>query len=42
MSRGVSIRIDDEAREVLEYLPPRDFTMPDGVTPNPAAGKAGS
>lgn len=31
---GLSVLIDDEAREVLEYLPPRDFVMPDGVTPN--------
>lgn len=34
---GLSILIDDEAREVLEYLPPRDFVMPDGVSRNPAA-----
>jgi len=38
---GVSILIDDKAREVLEYLPPRDFTLPDGVTPNPAAATGG-
>ena len=25
---GLSILIDDEAREVLEYRPPRDFVMP--------------
>ena len=30
---GLSILIDDEAREVLEYLPPRDFVMPEGVAP---------
>jgi len=30
---GLSILIDDEARDVLEYLPPRDFVMPEGVTP---------
>ena len=29
---GLSILTDDEAREVLEYLPPRDFVMPEGVT----------
>jgi len=33
---GLSILIDDEAREVLEYQPPRDFVMPQGVTTNPA------
>jgi hypothetical protein len=33
---GLAIRIDDEAREVLEYQPPREFVMPAGVTPNPA------
>ena len=33
---GLSVLIDDEAREVLEYQPPRDFTMPQGVTLNPA------
>ena len=33
---GLSILIDDDAREVLEYQPPRDFVMPRGVTPNPA------
>jgi hypothetical protein len=33
---GLSVLIDDEAREVLEYQPPRDFIMPQGVTPNPA------
>lgn len=37
---GLSVLIDDEAREVLEYVPPRDFVMPEGVTPNPAAGKS--
>ncbi|MCB1801281.1 MAG: hypothetical protein KDI82_06300 [Gammaproteobacteria bacterium] len=35
---GLSILVDDEAREVFEYLPPRDFVMPDGVTPNPVYG----
>ncbi len=34
---GLSVLIDDRAREVLEYQPPRDFVMPPGVTPNPAA-----
>ncbi|MCG6966561.1 MAG: hypothetical protein LJE59_08620 [Chromatiaceae bacterium] len=34
---GLSILIDDQAREVLEYQPPRDFVMPQGVTANPAA-----
>jgi hypothetical protein len=33
---GLSVLIDDEAREVLEYQPPRDFLMPQGVTLNPA------
>lgn len=33
---GLSVLIDDEAREVLEYQPPRAFVMPSGVTPNPA------
>jgi len=33
---GLSVLIDDEAREVLEYQPPRDFSMPQGVTQNPA------
>lgn len=35
---GLSILIDDAAREVLEYQPPRAFVMPPGVTPNPARG----
>jgi hypothetical protein len=30
---GLSVLIDDEAREVLEYLPPRDFVIPEGVAP---------
>ncbi len=30
---GLSILIDDEAREVLEYLPPRNFVMPEDVSP---------
>ena len=34
---GLSVLIDDEAREVLEYQPPRDFVMPEGVNVNPAA-----
>jgi hypothetical protein len=33
---GLSVLIDDNAREVLEYQPPRDFVMPPGVTLNPA------
>lgn len=33
---GLTVLIDDEAREVLEYQPPRDFVMPPGVTRNPA------
>jgi hypothetical protein len=38
---GLSVLIDSEAREVLEYQPPRDFVMPAGVTPNPAADSGG-
>jgi hypothetical protein len=38
---GLAVLIDSEAREVLEYQPPRDFVMPAGVTPNPAAEKRG-
>jgi hypothetical protein len=34
---GLSVLVDDEAREVLEFLPPRDFEMPPGATANPAA-----
>lgn len=34
---GLSVLIDDDAREVLEYVPPRDFVMPEDVTANPAA-----
>lgn len=34
---GLSVLIDDEAREVLEYQPPGDFVMPEGVKVNPAA-----
>ena len=34
---GLSILIDDEAGEVLEYQPPRDFVLPTGVSDNPAA-----
>lgn len=33
---GLSILIDQEAREVFEYQPVRDFSMPTGVTLNPA------
>ena len=33
---GLTVLIDDRAREVLEYQAPRDFVMPDGVTRNPA------
>jgi hypothetical protein len=36
--KGLSILIDEEAREVLEYQPPRKFVLPAGVTPNPKAG----
>jgi hypothetical protein len=31
--KGLSVLIDKEGREVLEYVAPRDFVMPDGVTP---------
>jgi len=34
--KGLSVLIDDEAREVLEYQPPRDFVLPAGVSLNPA------
>ena len=34
---GLSIMIDEDTREVLEYQPPRDFIMPPGVTLNPDA-----
>ena len=34
--RGLSVLIDEVSREVLEYQAPRDFVMPQGVTPNPA------
>jgi hypothetical protein len=33
---GLTVLIDDAAHEALEYQPPRDFVVPDGVTPNPA------
>ena len=33
---GLAVLIDEEAGEVLEYQPPRDFVMPPGVSPNPA------
>ena len=36
--KGLSILIDEKAREVLEYQPPRKFVLPAGVTPNPKAG----
>lgn len=29
---GLSVLIDNEASEVLEYVPPRDFIMPGGVS----------
>ena len=32
---GLSVLIDDEANEVLEYQPPRDFIMPSGVSTAP-------
>ena len=32
---GLSVLIDDDAGEVLEYQPPREFVIPPGVTPNP-------
>ena len=32
---GLSVLIDDEASEVLEYQPPRDFIMPPGVSTGP-------
>lgn len=31
--KGLSVLIDDQGREVLEYVAPRDFIMPKGVTP---------
>ena len=34
---GLSVLIDDEASEVLEYQPPRDFVMPPGVSTDLAA-----
>jgi hypothetical protein len=34
---GLSVLIDDESSEVLEYQPPRDFVMPPGVSTDPAA-----
>lgn len=34
---GLSVLIDDDTREVLEYQQPRDFVMPPGVTLNPAS-----
>ena len=32
---GLSVLIDDEAGEVLEYQPPSDFIMPSGVSTGP-------
>jgi hypothetical protein len=37
-SLGLSVLIDDNGGEVLEYQAPRDFVMPAGATLNPAAG----
>ena len=34
---GLSVLIDDESSEVLEYQPPRDFVMPPGVSTDLAA-----
>lgn len=31
--KGLSILIDEQGREVLEYQPPRDFVLPAGVSP---------
>jgi hypothetical protein len=31
--RGLTIRIDDDAREVFEYQPPRDFVLPADAVP---------
>jgi len=31
--KGLSVLIDNKGREVLEYVAPRDFVMPPGVTP---------
>lgn len=31
--RGLSILVDDEAREVFEYQAPRDFKLPAGIQP---------
>ena len=36
-SLGLSVLIDEEASEVLEYQPPRAFVLPAGVTLNPQA-----
>ena len=36
-SLGLSVLIDDNGGEVLEYQAPRDFVMPAGATPHPAA-----
>ncbi|MGB5201097.1 MAG: hypothetical protein WBN68_00875 [Sedimenticolaceae bacterium] len=35
-SLGLSVLIDDNAGEVLEYQAPRDFVMPGGATPHSA------
>lgn len=31
--KGLSVLIDSEGREILEYVAPRDFVLPQGVTP---------
>lgn len=31
--KGLSVLIDNKGREVLEYVPPRNFVMPQGVSP---------
>ena len=33
---GLAVLIDDKASEVMEFQPPRNFTLPEGATPNPA------
>jgi hypothetical protein len=33
---GLSVLIDEKASEVMEFQAPRDFSMPQGVTANPA------
>ncbi len=39
---GLSILIDEEGGEVLEYRPPRDFVLPPGVSTDPAARRQSS